>query len=457
MPEQFGGDIMARLQALSEAAGVGGVAVLLVLGAIAALFLFLRGAGFSLLLLLVSYSLIFVQFGGLNVVAFFARALALAFLALSALRGLTSPGWPAMAFFVYAALGVVFSFNAGDVFWSLQNGALLLVTVIALTFGLARYLKGYPQVYRIFHMLVVAGAVWSAISLIFIREFASGGGQRFTAGSMVNATNYAVSGALLFPFMLWAALERGGRLWRLVGVFGVLVIPLCLFLSGTRTAVAVSLIASAPLFLRSGVGRTLRIWVSVAVLGVALLLFGRYLLQDQGTEYLSSRLTSTSLTGRDVLWANGWQVCMESPVLGRGIGANSSIPADRGHRGFHNAYLSIWCNVGLVGLLLLLAALFRQTLMAFVNIRRAADPVGKDAMRLAFGFLMATLAMGMFADSFASPSNATIAMLLMMVTLVNRVERFVAEERSLWPVAPATPARLRPARRFGPGYSGATT
>ncbi len=189
--------------------------------------------------------------------AFFLRTIALPFLVLAALRQFVVPGWAFYGMFAYVALGLMFSVRSPDVWWSLQHAGLLMVTTIALTLGLAQYLKTTENIRSLLRIFVVAGLVWSVASLQFISEYLTGKSLRFGGGETIHATNYAASGALLMPFMLWAAMQRGQWLWRLFGIAGMLIIPVCLFVSGTRAGIIVAAVASTPLLLQSGMSRTL--------------------------------------------------------------------------------------------------------------------------------------------------------------------------------------------------------
>ncbi|MCH7993227.1 MAG: hypothetical protein IIB57_02160, partial [Planctomycetes bacterium] len=207
MLAQYAVDAGGRIAAFMDAYGVPGVAVLVVLAVSIIAIQFVKGTGLSLLLLISSYSLIFVESSGVSTAAFFVRTLALITLVLSLARRFVVPGWAFYGMFLYAMLGLAFATRAPKVWWSLQNGGLLVVTTVALTIGLAGYLRSLKQVDALFRMFVVAGVIWCVASMPFALDFIAGRSLRFGGGTSVHATNYAASGALLFPFMLWAAMQ----------------------------------------------------------------------------------------------------------------------------------------------------------------------------------------------------------------------------------------------------------
>jgi len=426
-------DLQGRVTAFVDVYGVGGVGLLVIVAVGIVAIQLVKGPGLSLLLLVCSYSLVFVDVNAVNIAAFFMRTLALFTLILSLVRRFEVPGWAFYGMFLYALIGLACATRAPRVFWSLQNGGLLLVTTVALTIGLAGYLRSLKQVDALFRMFVVAGVIWCLMSMSFALDFIAGRALRFGGGTSVHATNYAASGALLFPFMLWAAMQKGRWLWQLVGVGGMAVILFCLFLSGTRTGFVVAALASAPLLLRRGGGHYFRVWGLVGLVGVALAVGGAQLLEGRSTNFLVTRLTSASLGGRQALWSKAFEVIMESPLIGRGIGSHNPLATRVGISEFHNAYLAVWCNAGAIGLLLVLSVLFYYILHAFLLTRRVVNPLGQDALRLALGFLLAIAARGFVENSFASASNASIATLLIALTLVSTLRGFVLAEMATAP------------------------
>ncbi len=87
------------------------------------------------MLLLVSYSLVFVQEGAVSTFAFFIRVSSLLLLVLAAVRQLQRPSWHFSALFLYGLLGVVFAFASRNVEMAMHKGGLLLVTIVGASLG----------------------------------------------------------------------------------------------------------------------------------------------------------------------------------------------------------------------------------------------------------------------------------------------------------------------------------
>ncbi|MCH7840007.1 MAG: O-antigen ligase family protein [Planctomycetes bacterium] len=237
--------------------------------------------------------------------------------------------------------------------------------------------------------------------------------------------------------MLWATLRGWNPLWRALGVFGVFSIPLCLFLSGTRTAMVVGVLSCAPILFRGSMLRSIGIWVLVGMLGIGAFMFGQSMLQGRSTRHISDRLTTLDLSGRASKWSYALESCLTSPVFGHGAGGAETLRQDSASGViFHNAYLAIWYNTGIIGLVCVVSVLISQGLRAMYLMRRAPDPVARDVMRVAFGMLLALGAIGMVENSLSSPSDAVIAMFVMMVSLVERVRQMSEQGQAYAPTRP---------------------
>ena len=73
-------------------------------------------------------------------------------------------------------------------------------------------------------------------------------------------------------------------------------------------------------------------------------------------------------------------------------------------------------------------------------IHRTGQPRAKDAVRLSIVFIVAIGERGFVESSFASPSNASIATLLIALTMISAIHRFSLQQRT----APAIARRRAP-------------
>jgi O-antigen ligase len=430
---------MQRLEALIESVGIAGVMGIAVVAMVIVIIIMLRGSGLALLLLIITYSLVFVQAGGISTVAFFGRVICLLFLCFGITKSFRSPGWAVHLFLAYVFLGLSFSPFSRFVPWALQRGVLLLLTTTGLTFGVASYLDSPSAIRNVCRMFVAAGVVWTVISVIFLRDFLFSSDLRFQGGGETSPVSYALSGALLLPFMFWAFTQRGSTILRITGFASLVVIPICLFLSGTRTAFVVAAIATLPLMLKRNAKQVVVMLIATGMIGAVITTAGGLLLRGRDTSWVTERLTNATLSGRQERWAFAVGQCMQSPLIGRGIGGSDFAAGfETGNTIFHNAYLSIWYNTGMVGLALVVTVIVSKILAARKLTKSVTDPILIDASRLAFGLILSIAAVAMVENSISGSSNPMVAMFLIACTMIERI-RVISEEQQFLVQAPIPP------------------
>lgn len=195
--------------------------------------------------------------------------------------------------------------------------------------------------------------------------------QGYTPGSRlsilgINENDYGIQLMLAMPGVLWLAIRPDGRrsmLMRLMGfAYMVLVIGL-VAMSGSRGS-AISLIFILLAFCFWKPTRSLGVFcLGLMALGVILLplVFSTTLERFAVTE------GDTMLGGREVLWKATWNLIVDHPWTGVGIGnarhevipyvmmltgpdVRESVPS-------HNPILQVWAETGLPGILLYLGSL----------------------------------------------------------------------------------------------------
>ena len=84
--------------------------------------------------------------------------------------------------------------------------------------------------------------------------------------------------------------------------------------------------------------------------------------------------TESTWSGRDKLWAVGWEMVKESPIIGLGYGVNTDLMPEyskkagytKGGR-MHNTYLKVLSELGLVGFVLLMGIFFSIMRTLYIN------------------------------------------------------------------------------------------
>lgn len=337
--------------------------------------------------------------------------------------------WKLLA--IYGLLGAVFTFRAPDIMWSLQSSVLLLSTIFGLGLCCYRIFDTEDRVLQICKFLAVLAAIFALVNGI---AFAIGftPGNRF-AGATIRVGQLAIAGALLLPFLFWRATIAQSSLaavpWLvLAGLSSTEII-----LTTQRTGMLLAFVSCGyfllPLIRRHFSRASLAIIVSGFLLGVGLLLAG-----PEHREFLLTRLIGKGDSGdflgnRGALWRLGFNLCMESPILGSGIGSDAIAALDYGNVTFHNAYLGIWYNSGIFGLLALVAAMIFAIGRARRVIQSELHPATQMAARAMAAMLLGIMPAVFFERSLAGASNLMVGLLLLAVACIDCLYRLTVEAR----------------------------
>jgi len=396
MELKYGSDLVGRLQKFMASADplVLVVLALLALGGVVL-------AGMRKRNLLVGFYVLAACFSGFMVPAIDAgstlfRWMVLLLLAATALRGMASPGWPAILLALYGVLAFVLAF-LGPVAWYSAQLSLLFVVLnglvgAAVADGL-RTSEGVKSLTRRFVWGATAFAIIALVSLPRLRE-----GFRFAGASGAEAPLFVMTGGFLMPFALYNAMGGPTRRYRIYCGALTAVTAMLLILSGQRTGTVAGLIACVPLLFRLRV-KYLLLGAGVAILTVGAIWVAFNLAPAQG-RFVTERFTSTDLTGREFLWRQTIAACWRSPWIGGGMG--STRPA---YLGVHNAYLAAWYDTGFFGLALFAGAYLAMAASTLRLVLKRKDREGADLGRLLFGLSLGLIASGMVEESMYSPSN----------------------------------------------------
>ena len=278
----------------------------------------------------------------------------------------------AFALPAYCALSAVWADAMGPAF---KHGILLALTMSIAGFMAARLDRRQFVV----ALLVSQGALAVASLLFGVNSWSGGldGGwayvgifpQKNVAGQRMMLLTLAALAVLLAP---------GYRLrWRLAAAA---VLPLALSLlirSTSATAIVLLAVAGSALLFAAFIWRPATLvrglrpavaFGGVAALALGALILANVLRIDSPDALLAALGKDGTLTGRTDIWAVGWHVLREHPLLGVGAGnfwfgdmwdaarlREQFHVAPGGYFNFHNAYFEAAVHLGLAGFLLAIA------------------------------------------------------------------------------------------------------
>ena len=407
-------EFVDRLDSFADAAGRGGV-VLLVLVCVIIPALALARRHWWLLAIFVG-ALMFAGFenDAIDSGSVLLRWLIMFVLAVCCMYGMKSPGPGAIMLSSVAVIGILTAPLAPDAMWALQFSGLFLILTFPMAASIGDRLRSMPDVTKFLRIVLVCAGIWVVLQMFSLRSIVEA--TRFEgAGKTPGA--FAFTGGLMLPVALWGVLGRGPIWWRLYcGVTGILIL-LLIALSGSRTGTFSGVIACLPLLVaRFGV-RKILLGTVVIALGVGLA-WGVLTFMPAHKEFLLGRYISTDTSGRVERWAMALDECLESPLMGDGVGADKIL----GY-GPHNTYLIIWLTHGLLGLMLFVGAL---TAILFQSLKLVFGRMGdqaKEIGRLFCGITMGSMIAGFFVGKMNSSSNVVAFFVVMSSVIVHRTTK----------------------------------
>jgi len=243
-------------------------------------------------------------------------------------------------------LSIIFSEFPSSSIESLYKEALFYVVLVSLPFYLKTLDKG--KLLKLVQIFIL-GAV--AMSLVGITRFFIGDVNRAEAIS----SSYTVFSAYLMVALGMTLYFPGGMqrklslLYKPLTVF-ILFSGIVASLGRINIAIAVLMFISAIIFKRINPKQLI-------VLGMLFSVFGLLYLNHR-TELISERVTNiTQLSDRDIIWKGAVHLVYKHPLLGFGPRTFKDIFPftkqfkDRGIGGWHNDFLQIYFESGLLGLL----------------------------------------------------------------------------------------------------------
>ena len=270
---------------------------------------------------------------------------------------------------------------------------------------------------RDFDLFVVLGLIVAGLSaLVLLRQFAQGNVAslypgRFSISSQDNPIGFgreAATGVLLGIYALLTATDRRLR------ILGGVVLPLgviALLAAGSRGpvfALCVALVIAFSFLLPDRRVRR-RLGFAVAALvaaGVAVPKIVPAAAIERSTSFLLGNGSGLSSNGRSHLWAEGWHAFTTHPLVGLGTGGFAKIEPVFQYP--HNLLLEAGAELGVVGLVLLLAFLV-PTAAPLLDAWRSARGADRAAAALIAALLTASLVNSLLSDSLEASSGIWFA------------------------------------------------
>ncbi len=412
-------DFFGRLRGIFEYFGAVGFFGILFLAIIAAILVFRYGSGPVLFLLFITYALSAVMQGGVVFLTTVLRWFCLILCILGLYKMQYRPKASMLLFAFYALLGLFFVSRSAALFWSLQRAALLVLVLIAIPIAVCNYIVTPDRIKSLFKMGIIAATIWIGVSFLYFQDFLNSSNLQFGGDVVVGV---AWAGAFFWPMVLWGIFQRK-LFWRIYCAMISVPIIFLLFIGGVRTAIfGMLIIGSLPLLISKI--RPVKIIGLAAGISVLALVIRQilYAVTPGKATALTEKVLSSSTSGRTELWLEALHRCKSAIFMGNGTGSADLVAREMG-LGFHNAFLVIWYDTSMIGLLLVLLFLFIYTVRSFLTIRRSQNSELGDFSRISLGYMLGITAICMFENSITSSSGVAVFMLILITSLIDRIRQ----------------------------------
>jgi len=270
---------------------------------------------------------------------------------------------------------------------------------------------------RDFNLFVVLSVVAAAVSaLVLLKQFAQGNAQafypeRFALSAEDNPIGFgrvASDGILFAVFIVLTVTDR--RL-RLLGMVVLPLVTIALVASGSRgpvLALCAGLVAALLFLLRDPTARR-RLVLVLAALSAGAIAIPKLLPAatiQRSVSFLLGNGTGLSSNGRTHLWTEAWQAFTTHPLFGVGTGGFAQIEPSFKYP--HNLVLEVSAELGVVGLVLLLAFVV-PTAAPLIRAWHGAIGVDRAAAALIAALLTSSLVNSLLSDSLEGSSAVWFA------------------------------------------------
>ena len=252
----------------------------------------------------------------------------------------------------YVLLGFVSLLRGYDLIWQIQKSILLIMVSVAIPYAYG------DKTYNVFKsslvLIALVSAIYSIINFTTLPNNLSSALRFYGLGK--GAPTFSVVLGALLPFSFWGAWKANSKIIKGISGVGFALGIILLLFSGQRAGIVTGLVGLVPMSIvfmtqKKNIGWAFILFSLIAIVG--------YYFYSQSSaerlDFLTSRYSlEAGLSNRDFIWQDAIQRISRDPFLGRGIGAAEMVVS----YSFHNAYLEIWYNTGVLGLTLFLCSQF---------------------------------------------------------------------------------------------------
>jgi O-antigen ligase len=417
-----GSDFIGRLSGFIETFGAFGLILMFFVTCIIVAIALWRGPGLMLFVLFLTYATGSISQSGIIFVSTLVRWLFLFLLGFMIFRKHFPMEFTLIFIVLYLLFGSLGNVRSPAFVWTIQQTVLLAMTILFIPIAVSGYISDLNKIAVIFKMGIVAVTVWVISNMVFLGEFRYVAKQRFTSSEEVGAGTVAYAGAFFAPMIVWGILQNRYKLWKLYSVLLIIPFLMILLVGAVRSVLfGLVLIASMPILISKF--RLSKLIINFGVFSLLLIVsvYGLFIFFPEKATFLFERIWSTSTASRIYVWIWMFNQCLNDPIWGHGIGAGEIASLTGFGMYLHNAYLQVWYNSGILGLLSIMVFyviyIFKSFRLIFLNPTAEI----REYACICLGYILGILATGMFEGVFATAGGIGISMTMIIAIIIDRL------------------------------------
>lgn len=321
-----------------------------------------------------------------------------------------------LIFGIVRLLSIFFSAFPSVSYESLYKEALFYAALVSLSF----YIKTLDKkLLQNLVLIFILGA--SAMSVVGITRFVLGNvdrAQGFTSGYTV-FSSYLITA---FGITLFFPKENQSAKWQIYWTLIVFVLFAGISASLGRTNIAIAIL----MFISAIAFRKFKL-KHIIIVGSLSLALGFFYINFQSGSIGQRVENITQLSDRDIIWKGAAEILFERPVLGFGPRTFHEIfPftdqfADKAIGGWHNDFLQIYFESGLLGLISLIGLLI---VLFVVSIKQIRDKkIDADLRNLSASILVAVIGLTLSAVTAGFITSVVLSIVfIFLISILSRIE-----------------------------------
>jgi O-antigen ligase len=297
--------------------------------------------------------------------------------------------------------------------------AISLATIVAISMAIVVGAKNIRHLHTLLFFSFVGTIILNFAATIYWPE--STLSDEGLKGIYASKNNAGQIGTIAVVLGITWLRGTSNRIAILAGLIGIAICSAFLFLTDSKTSIAVTVVASAICILlitADWLGERLVLLLWAFLLSVVLALIGLLFWNNfDPMSTLSWFISDTSFTGRNSIWTFAYHAANERFWLGHGYGAYWDVGLENDPLAnlepgtwlgdvepgiineAHNGYLDLWLNIGLPSTIVVVAACIMGMARDFLDyIDISSDKVAKS-ISLASGLMMLSILLGNFTES----------------------------------------------------------